>query len=143
MTINAWSLQLWRRRLVVVVEDVGSEGVGYRVEDREDSSRDPAIAPRAASAIPEAREDHYERDEVEDSDDDCVEILELQPAEGKVHLDRVLHLEEIEEAPQQREDEGGDHDEEEPVIVAHSVGKPTRGKKEYISDIFANQMENC
>jgi hypothetical protein len=31
-------------------------------------------------------------------------------------------LEEIEEAPEQGQDKGGDHDEEEPVVVTHAPG---------------------
>ncbi len=40
------------------------------------------------------------------------------------------YLEEIEEAPQEGQDEGGDNDEEEPVIVTNTPGFTTEKKIE-------------
>ena len=48
------------------------------------------------------------------------EIYQFKPAERQVHADGFLDLEQVEEAPEQRQDEGGDDDKEEPVIVTHT-----------------------
>ena len=69
----------------------------------------------------EPREEDDEGDGVEDGDDDGVVVLELEPAEGQGHVDRVLQLEQVEETPQQGQDERRHHHEQEPVVVADPV----------------------
>ena len=100
-------------------------------------SSNPGVTPRRPRAPPESRENDDERDEVQDEGHDRVEILlkakmvhfrnkkvkqcwpyNFQPAERQVCLNGVPHLEEVEEAPHEGDDEGGDNHEEEPVVVA-------------------------
>jgi hypothetical protein len=50
------------------------------------------------------------------------ETHKFEPAEWQIDGDGFFDLEEIEEAPEQGQDEGGDHDEQEPVVVTHAPG---------------------
>ena len=68
----------------------------------------------------EAGQHHDEGDHVEDGGHHREDQLHLQEGEGKLHLDEVPHLQQVEEGPEDGDDEAGDDYEEEEVVVADS-----------------------
>ncbi len=69
------SLQLGRRRLVVVSQYVGAQCVCDGVEDGEDPRGDPRVAPTVPRAPTKAGQDHNEADAVEHGGDQSVVVL--------------------------------------------------------------------
>ena len=128
------SLKFRGRGLILVPEDPRPEAVSDRVEDAEDAGRDPRVAPiRAprARAIPEAGQNDDEGDKVEHGGRHRVKVLDGEPGAGqRVGSHRFAHLEEVEERPEERDNEGRDDDEEKPVIVTDAVSGPARETKE-------------
>ena len=68
----------------------------------------------------EARQHHDEGNHVKDGGHHREDQLHLQEGEGKLHLDEVPHLQQVEEGPEDGDDEAGDDHEEEEVVVADS-----------------------
>merc|ERR1712155_368940 len=56
----------------------------------------------------EPRQHHDEGDHVEDGGHHREDQLHLQEGEGKLHLDEVPHLQQVEEGPEDGDDEAGD-----------------------------------
>ena len=61
----------------------------------------PGITSMVSHAMSEAREENNEGDRVENSDDEGVVVLQLEPTERERHVDGILQLEQVEKTPQQ------------------------------------------
>jgi len=63
-------------------------------------------------------QDHDPSHDVEDCGQQGVDHLQLHKREWKFDLDDVFNLKKIEEGPDEGDNEGGDNDEEEEVVVS-------------------------
>jgi len=117
------SLELWGGVVVLLVGEVGAQTIGDRVEDPKYPSCHPGVTDGAVTcdvagcAPAKPGEEHDPGDDVEHRRQQGEDHLHPHEGEGQFHLYRVLHLEQVEEGPDEGDDEGGDDDEEEEVVV--------------------------
>jgi len=102
---------VWVRVLPVAVQVERADRVGDHVEDAEHPSGDVA-----SGFIENAGELNNDSNEIEEGGNARVQQLREQPVYGE--CDGLLQVEQIDETPQQRGDEGGHYHEQEPVCAA-------------------------
>jgi len=123
--ISLLSLELWWGVVVLLVGEVGAQTIGNRVENAKHPCCHPGITDGAAwlvarCAPAEPGQDDDPAHDVEHRRQKGEDHLHPHEGEGQFHLYSVLHLEEIEEGPDEGDDEGGDDDEEEEVVVTET-----------------------
>jgi len=119
------SLELWGGVVVLLVGEVGAQTIGNRVENAKypcchPGVTDGAVYDVAGGAPAEPRQEDDPGDDVEHRRQQGEDHLHPHEGEGQFHLYCVLHLEQVEEGPDEGDDEGGDDDEEEKVVVAET-----------------------
>jgi len=119
------SLELWGGVVVLLVGEVGAQTIGNRVENAKypcchPGVTDGAVYDVAGGAPAEPRQEDDPGDNVEHRRQQGEDHLHPHEGEGQFHLYCVLHLEQVEEGPDEGDDEGGDDDEEEKVVVAET-----------------------
>jgi len=119
------SLELWWGVVVLLVGEVGAQAIGNRVENAKYPRCHPGVADvavfnMAAGAPPEPGQEDDPGNDVKHRRQQGEDHLHPHEGEGQFHLYCVLHLEQVEEGPDEGDDEGGDDDEEEEVVVAET-----------------------